>query len=290
MDTLAAQGFTLGKALPDGDICHLWACTQKVEPVKHEAPPMEGTWFDMLVDDTAMPDPTVLQCVVKVSATVADNDLVQHEVHNLRCLWPAGEPETKFLRYLPRLVTSFVADGLRHNVLTLAEGHVSLVDVMRVYPDGLDYRDAAWMLKRVLSALGFAHELGVVHGAILPEHVLVHPTGHGAKIVDWCYSVAMRDRMSIRAIVAAHRDDYPPEVFARQFPTPATDIYMVARLFQRLMGGKAPAEVQALLAECLREKPSERPQHAWALHDRFDGVLRGLVGKPTYRPLAMPGA
>jgi hypothetical protein len=43
------------------------------------------------------------------------------------------------------------------------------------FPDGLDPRDAAWMRRRLLACLGWAHRARLVHGAVFPEHVLIHP-------------------------------------------------------------------------------------------------------------------
>jgi len=47
--------------------------------------------------------------------------------------------------------------------------------------------------------------------------------------------------------------------------------------------------VRNFLRSCLLTSPARRPDDAWDLHDELDEVLRRLVGRPTYRPLAMPG-
>ena len=78
------------------------------------------------------------------------------------------------------------------------------------------------MWRRLLVGLGWAHRAGVVHGAVLPEHVLIHPAEHGLVLVDWCYSVAPGER--IPALVAKHRDGLPagggrPEAGRRRPPT-----------------------------------------------------------------------
>ena len=64
-----------------------------------------------------------------------------------------------------------------------------VVNLGDIASGGVDPRDAAWMWRRLLVALGFAHRAGVLHGAVLPEHVLIHPGEHGLVLVDWCYSV-----------------------------------------------------------------------------------------------------
>ena len=36
---------------------------------------------------------------------------------------------------------------------------------------------------------GEAHINGVIHGAVLPEHLLIHPEFHGLVLIDWTCAV-----------------------------------------------------------------------------------------------------
>jgi hypothetical protein len=292
LDALSKQGFTPGSGGHiEGDLARLYPCTRVVAPVPEPPRREPASAWDKLMDSGSgvLPDPVEIPVLAKVARAALDNDLVQQEAALLAELWGTETQEVKFLRYLPRLFAHGMADGLCYNVVGQAEGCVTLADVMRAYPAGLDYRDAAWMIKRVFAGIGYAHEIGIVHGALVPTHILVHPTGHGAKLIDWCYGVRRRDNMSIRAYVAAYKDWYPPEVFDKAWPTAATDIYMIGRCFQEVVGKGAPGEVQDFLTVCAAPKRGDRPQSAWALHDEFDAILHKLVGKPRYRPLSMPG-
>lgn len=238
--------------------------------------------------------------VVKIVACAGDGDLLEHEAAVLGELYPRGQREEKFYRYLPRLEDSFVLRGdggteRRVNVLAAYPEHVSLAEVMGAHPRGLDVRDVAWMLKRLLAALGFVHREGFVHGAVVPPHVLVHPLEHGARLVDWCY--ASRGGAPIAAVSRAYRAYYPPEVLAKAAPTPATDIFMAATCAVALLGGNpmthalpasVPSRFARLLETCLAPRATRRPDDAWALHDDLDALLGQLVGPSKYRPLAMP--
>lgn len=107
----------------------------------------------------------------------------------------------------------------------------------------------------------------------------------------------------IRDISAGHETFYPPEVFAKQPPTPAADIYMLAKCAVRLLGegsmlfpnvkvGRRPTipyPVRRFITDCLAENPASRPQSAWQMHEDFDKILREVVGKPHYREFHMPG-
>ena len=197
----------------------------------------------------------------------------------------------EIFRYLPRLRESFVSrgeDGVerRVNVITGFFEHVAMSEVMATAPHGLDFRDAAWMTKRMLATLGFVHRQGLVHGAVLPPHLLVHPVNHGARLVDWCYAREIGE--PLRAVPTAWRSFYPPEVFEKKPATAKTDIFLAAKTALALMGEKAPAPIHRFWSTCLAPSPSRRPDDAWALHDELEALLKSLVGKPKYRPLVMP--
>jgi serine/threonine protein kinase len=228
--------------------------------------------------------------LAKITRDPADNDLAENEARVLRAIGSGGDADGRFPRYFPKLIDSFLAgeaERRRVNVLPSFGAHTSLAEVRAAYPSGLDYRDVAWMMKRLLAALGYLHRGGFVHGAILPPHVLVDPIGHGAKIIDLSYAAPLGER--VRAISAPYRASYAPEILAKKPATPATDIYMVAWCARALIGATtAPAAVGRFFATCLAESPSRRPDDAWALHDELDQLLRKLVGRPKYRPLAMP--
>jgi hypothetical protein len=263
--TITANGqvYIVGDVLPQkGDICDLYSCSARGELV-----------------------------VFKIAQSPTDNDLVENEAKVLRRLFPPGTPEEKRYRYLPWLLDSFTFKGKENktarkaNVLAYADGYYSLDEVRGAYSDGLDFRDIVWMFKRGLAALDFVHRQGIVHGAILPAHVLIHPTTHGAKIVDWCYAVEAG--APIKAIVKAYRDSYAPEVLVKKPATSATDIYMLVLQMRRLMKNP-PEAMDRFMRGCLLAAPSHRPQDAWALHEELDELLLRLVGKRKYRPLAMP--
>jgi hypothetical protein len=218
------------------------------------------------------------------------NDLMAREAQALRTLAERGDP--RYLPYVPRLVESFrhrdPAPGAvrRANVVAAAPGLRSLAEVAAQHPDGLDARDAAWMWRRLLVALGLAHRAGVVHGAVVPEHVLIQPEEHGVVLVDWCYAASAPGER-IAALVPQHADDYPTEVLDGAEPGPGTDIFMAGRLMADLMGPKAPRALRAFAEGCQLRSLRQRPDDAWRLLAELDEALRRLFGPPTFRPFTM---
>jgi hypothetical protein len=226
---------------------------------------------------------------VKLARDPAVGDLMAREAGALRTIAEQGDP--RYLPYVPRLVESFrhrdPATGAerRANVVAAAEGLRSLTEVKKAYPDGLDPRDAAWMWRRLLVALGLAHRAGVVHGAVLPDHVLIQPADHGVVLVDWCHAATAAE--PIPAIVPRYADWYPPEVRARQAPGPGTDLAMAARCMADLMGERAPDALRAFANGCLLRDPRRRPDDAWALLAELDSLLERLYGPRTFRVFSM---
>jgi hypothetical protein len=226
--------------------------------------------------------------LLKLPRRPGDNDLMRAEAAALAKLAAEGDP--RFRAYAPRLIETFThedAAGSRRTatVVERLHGFVTLADVRRAYPDGIDARDAAWMWRRLLTGLGWAHRAGIVHGAVLPEHVLIHPAEHGVALVDWCYSVAPGG--TVAAIVAGHRAAYPGEVTAKRPATAATDIFMATGLMLRLIR-KPPEPLRRFARGCRYDAPRMRPQDAWSLLGEFDELLENLYGPRRFRPFAMP--
>jgi hypothetical protein len=235
--------------------------------------------------------------LLKLPRQPANSDLMDREARALRTLADQGDP--RYLPYVPRLVDTFrhrdTATGAqrRVNVVAAAPGLHSLAEVRSSYPDGLDPRDAAWMWRRLLVVLGFAHRAGVVHGAVLPEHVLIEPVEHGVVLVDWCYSAvrdpgpAAADGELVPAIVPAYADWYPAEIRERREPGPASDIAMASRCLTWLMGDRAPRALRRFAAGCALPSPRQRPDDAWRLLAGLDELLEGLFGPRTFRPFTL---
>ena len=181
-DTIEARSkrrFPLGKKLFEGDLADLYASEDNV--------------------------------IVKIARDPRDNDLLENEARVLSHLYPARQKDEKFYHYLPKVIDTGMVDRRHVTVFPYFDGFVSLAEIIAAYPSGVDFRDMTWMYKRLLAGLGFAREMGVIHGAILPPHVLVHPTGHDAKIIDWSYALVFEDILAKAP---------PPDPKAAKAPAP----------------------------------------------------------------------
>jgi hypothetical protein len=229
--------------------------------------------------------------LIKIGRDPADNDLMDREATALGRLRATGD--ARFRPYIPAL-----AECQRHrdpdtgterraNVLGRLDGFVTLAEVRAAYPGGLDPRDAAWMWRRLLVAAGFAHRAGVIHAAVLPGHVLIHPGQHGLVLVDWCYAITSPGGLAA-AVPVRYADWYPAEVRSRRPPGPDLDIWLATRCMTELVGDCMPAQLASFAHGCTLPSPDRRPADAWRLLAELDAVLERLYGPRKFRPFTMP--
>ncbi len=246
----------------------------------------------------------------KIARTPRDNDLLQNEATILRRLH-GKDVDPIGAAFVPALIDSFAysetkASRRQANVMTGLEGFYTLQQLVDAFPAGFDPLHMVWIWRRLLVAIDHAHRNQVVHGAVLPEHIMVLPKDHGVMLTDWCYGV-IADEMTgvfspIKAVVGDKRQWYPSEVLDKRPPGPATDIAMAARCMVWLTGGDpatgvmpvaVPRPLRAFFKGCLSNSSTSRPQDAWLLLKEFDELLESM-GAPYYprrfRPLVMPTA
>lgn len=233
-----------------------------------------------------------VETLLKVSMAPVDNDLLAAEAEVLRKLRASGDPK-RWIFY-PELVDTFAIQDktmrLRANAIVWLDNFVNLETVKRAYLAGIEPLDAAWMWRRLLWTLDDVHQKGVIHGAVLPQNVMIWPEKHGLVLVDWCYSTQKTgdSYQPIKAVVGRQRGWYPEEVLAKKRPTPATDLVMAARTMVYTMGGdpatgQLPGGVHRQLQAYFLEFAGvgAKPQGAIPLLAQFDETLEQM-GAPYF--------
>lgn len=229
-----------------------------------------------------------------VARSPRDNDLMLNEAKTLRTLL-ADSNTSGYQMMLPRFVENLTyRDGGIDRSANAFEAYgsgmfVTLDEAMQLYPDGVDARDMAWIYRRLLDILGYAHSLCVVHGAVVPANILIGLGDvHEVILINWQNSVHAAEHKHIPAIDNRYKSYYPPEVLNKEKPFSGTDIYMASMCMDRFTSPAAPKRIQGFLKACSLKPSSSRTQSAWAVRKDFSSLIDATWGRREYRPFRLP--
>ena len=148
--------------------------------------------------------------------------------------------------------------------------------------DILDSTDQAFtpaeivtMLKKMLSAVEFIHQVGILHRDISPDNVLIDKSGNPI-LID--FGAASEQVVRATRVLTGRRvikEGYSPQEFylsgAEQ--SPASDLYSLGATFYHVITGQAPAESQRRLARVAEGEPDPYQP----LAGRFEGYPPGFL-------------
>ena len=231
------------------------------------------------------------EVILKVTRDPRNADLLAAEASSLKAIH-ADEPGGRN-GWFPWVSESFAfappgKPRRRANVMDPLHGFYSLAEVGAA-KRSIHSRDVAWIARRVLHALHMTHAAGRVHGGLVPEHVMVHPTAHRVVLVGWGGSVEVGQPLKVRA--SNWGSWYPPEALDRDPTTPATDLFTFGHLLSWAAAGRleSSAWLRTFGRGCTFTKPARRPKDAHEVLGEFDQLLERMWGARTYHEFSMPG-
>lgn len=113
---------------------------------------------------------------------------------------------------------------------------------------------SVWMWNRLLEQLAVLHERGFQHGALLPQHLLLHPAHHGLALCGWSHCKP---------------------------GAPGADLGDSGRCIASLLGRSAPAKLKALAAGAGAFSTARE------LQLELKRVALEVFGPPAFRPLIL---
>ena len=233
------------------------------------------------------------EVVGKLAIDRADNAFILAETQALRLLQQGDAAQR---RQVPELLDVFQgADGQAGVVLNYIEG-LDGAALRGRFAHGVPPEHVIWIGRRLLSVLGHAHKLGILHANIEPAHLIVRPADHFVSLIDWCYCVVepARTRQGFRV----YNPDYSaPEVAQKQPPLPAADLYAVGRCLLYLAGGDlgsgdmpeaVPDRLQRFIRYLTRQSPLQRAQDAWEMFRELERVRAAVYGAHRFVEFVVP--
>jgi eukaryotic-like serine/threonine-protein kinase len=179
------------------------------------------------------------------------------------------------------------SDGYLFLVMELVDGP-SLAG--RIAERGrLDVDEALHITRRVLAALGAAHEAGIVHRDVKPANVLLGPSDE-VKLAD--FGIAKRlgdiaaDLTGSGQFVGTPKYLAPEQVVGER-STPATDLYAVGVVLYEMLAGRPPYDAGNAVATAIAHRDAPIPDLHRARTDVPDHVVaavrRAMAKRPTER-------
>lgn len=224
-----------------------------------------------------------LNATVLLTANSGDDDLTENHIRAIRKI--QQDIPKEFQAFYPDIVELFQHEKdnekRRGIVQTHHEGLVPFNKIMERYPKGISGRDVAWIFRRMLVAVGNAHDIGLVNSAITMDTLYIQPEQHGVVLSDWQYSVD--EGQTLRAVPPKWKIYYPEIYLNKAKVTPSLDINMCAQVANMLLGKDEPKQFRTFFKVCSKEKTLD----ASTLLREFDILLERLYGKPKFHPFTL---
>ncbi len=241
--------------------------------------------------------------ILKLLRDPQDAGLFDNEWKTLQILQKSeSRGADTFTRLIPQPVahgsiTAGSFAGRRVSIFRWASGFLhTFEEVLQVYPQGIPPQASIWVWRRILEVLAFIHNSGMVHGAVLPAHLLVQENEHGVRLVG--YSQAGPQNSGLHAIASEDKIFYPQPIQSWVNLTPELDLAMSARCIAAILGGNAetaslPQAVPAPLAEIIKRFALSRPGDnsgvdAWDVREELGRIANQVFGPPRFIPIVMP--
>jgi serine/threonine protein kinase len=260
---------------------------------------VEGSFADIYrgyytdLQNSAQPRKDV---VIKIISDLACNSLVEQEIAFYRTL-----DHFCFPNYIENFRTP---QGKKGIVLSHITDGYDLIELLRVYKQqyqapGLSQEHLFWILDRFLSALGFLHERGILHGNIQPDNLMIQPQNHNGLLIDFLHCRIHPSQDDVFTVV--NTAYCAPEVLTRRFkPHPVSDIFALGVCMIEMLDGRngrledavdLHPSLRMLLQKMVLPDPTKRADDAWALAAELKKLRQQLYGaKPNFIPLNIGGS
>ncbi len=235
-----------------------------------------------------------LSVLLKISKKNEFNKHIERELRVIEYFQSDSKMRSGIGSYLPKIKSTGFIDGRIVVVQSYSPDFVSVAQIGQAYPGGMIPQEAAWVARRVMAQVIVAENGRLVHGAIVPDHVLVGKVSHNPIHIGWAHACDPQTQR-VEMIITRWKDLYPQEVFDKKRPTNKTDIYMAGKTIEYLLAGPdkrsgipstVPDQFATVLSKCIEENPDRRFETGSEALLAITTAVRALWGK-SYQELVV---
>ncbi|WP_027003650.1 hypothetical protein [Hugenholtzia roseola] len=220
--------------------------------------------------------------IVKVDAQSylfkGEKEILEKSYQNYQALLALKDDASKhFRKYLPTQM-SWQGGGL-----LVQTGEESAL----CYDLKLEEKHVAWAASRMLEFVSWLHQVGYVHGGLVPQSWAIIPKTHGMVCLSFYHLTPLNG--NLETLSGAYSDWYPSSVFAEKKATPNLDLSIIQKVAISLLGDPSGAGVKlkATHDENLINFWIQSHQEAFTTYEKYRKLLQDLYGKPKFYPLTL---
>jgi len=235
--------------------------------------------------------------LLKVPHSPKDNDLMRHEVEIINSINTHIKTSTddkllleQLSKLQPPLFESIKVSKKQMNVFEFSEDCYDLVSIHKAYNGNVDPRVVVFIFNRILNCLMVAHNSGYIHGAVRPNHMIIHKPTHCGCLIDWTCSRKISERTKMLPYFDKEWENFmAPEVVESKISSIKGDLYSAAMCACYLLSDgadlfdiEAPEPIKDVLNLCLQPKIKSRPMSAEEAFGLFENAAYKVFGKPKF--------
>ena len=170
---------------------------------------------------------------------------------------------------------------------------ISMIELLKEYPNGIPEEHVMWMLERLLSSVGYLHSNCIVHGNIKPDNIMINKDNHNVSLTGFSFAILDANKDSAQYKI---KNKYytAPEVRKDVKVLPSSDIYSIGKIAIKLLGGdvvtgeipdSVDEDIRKFIKKMINNDPSDRPDDAWKLWTELISLRIEVFGTKRFKKL-----